>query len=58
MKKMIRRIIPEEDVPAYFNKLHNISGKVANNPPNILVRAGNKVCSISIKLFPITFTLK
>jgi hypothetical protein len=26
MKKMIRRIIPEEDVPAYFNKLHNISG--------------------------------
>jgi type II secretory ATPase GspE/PulE/Tfp pilus assembly ATPase PilB-like protein len=30
MKKMIRRIIPEEDVPAYFNKLHNISGKVAN----------------------------
>jgi hypothetical protein len=30
MKKMIRRIIPEEDVPDYFNKLHNISGKVAN----------------------------
>jgi hypothetical protein len=31
MKKMIRRIIPEEDVPAYFNKLHNISGKVARD---------------------------
>jgi hypothetical protein len=30
MKKMIRRIIPEEDVPEYFNKLHNISGKVAS----------------------------
>jgi hypothetical protein len=30
MKKMIKRIIPENDVPAYFNKLHNISGKVAS----------------------------
>jgi hypothetical protein len=35
MKKMIRRIIPEEDVPEYFNKLHNISGKVASKFYNI-----------------------
>jgi hypothetical protein len=51
MKKMIKRIIPEEDVPEYFNKLHNISGKVAS-------KFYNDICSISIKLFPITFTLK
>jgi hypothetical protein len=58
MKKMIKRIIPEEDVPEYFNKLHNISGKVASKfyndmetPVQIIlgpIGSGKTFCSSAI----------
>jgi hypothetical protein len=48
--KIIRLACEQIPVPSLFT--------IFPYPPNILVRAGNKVCSISTRCFPITLTLK